>query len=563
MKKRTLSVLSFVFLLVAGSLASCGDQPGSGSSAVSGGSDSGVSDSQTEPATDLTIFMNEGNQFEGREKDSIMAEIEKKTNVNLNIEGATVNDDYFTTLNAMINTGDIPDICFYYPNNTYATSYNSLLKQDVFWNIDELTAQKPGQYPHVEAIFKSQQYKNITYGDSEHTLLPVMTSASGWGIYYRSDWLINIGYYTTVNGVKKAKAPETIEEFQDVMKKFTLNDPDGNGAADTYAISPGNGTYFLNPLYHAFGVPTDYDIDENNEATYMQISPKFKTFLTWFAQMESNGYVDPQWPTNSNFQDREKFTGGKIGILITNALQHVLWVATPFEQANGKDKLIMGPAPKGTANLGVEGAQGFSNWGGTWGGYSISKSCKDPFAALRFLDFVYSQEGTDLREYGIEGVHYDIVNGEKVPNLVNRNKEPEGTFLMINDENGVSQPSGAYKFGSNLNSDLIWNGDDVQTRFVPKNLDSAHADLIQQGIDYNTLYTSKLVNVTGYYSTYTTKMSKFQDTTETYAVNVITGKKNVTTDWDAMLETIKGSTIDWPGIKKMIETIAKKDGIIS
>ena len=60
----------------------------------------------------LRIFMNGGNDYEGKKKDSIYKAIEEKTKVNMRIEGATHNSDYYTTLNPMINTGDIPDIIF-------------------------------------------------------------------------------------------------------------------------------------------------------------------------------------------------------------------------------------------------------------------------------------------------------------------------------------------------------------------------------------------------------------------------------------------------------------------
>ena len=60
----------------------------------------------------IRIFMNGGNEYDGRKKDSVWLKIEEEANVSLRIEGATHNSDYYQTLNPMINTGDIPDVIF-------------------------------------------------------------------------------------------------------------------------------------------------------------------------------------------------------------------------------------------------------------------------------------------------------------------------------------------------------------------------------------------------------------------------------------------------------------------
>lgn len=541
-----------ILALLSGVLSSCGNND----------------DSTSDGKVTLRIFMNGGNDYEGKKKDSILKEIENKTNVNLKIEGATHNSDYYTTLNPMINTGDIPDIIFSVPSDT-GKAYNNWVEQDIIYNIDDLLVEKPGEYPYIEAIFNSEQYKNIQYGDGAHTLIPYITSNSGWGIYYRTDWLINVGYYTVVDGKKVAKTPTTIEEVEEVLKLFTENDPDQNGKNDTYGISPFGETFYLNPLYHAFGVTPDYDLDENNEPTYMYLNDNFKSFLTWFNKMYKNGYVDPQFATNKNSDDRTKFYEGKVGMLITNAENHVTWIGDAFDNANGLNedgtsKFTFGKAPVGTKNLGKEGASGFSNWGGWWGGYSISKDCKDPHAALRLLNYLYSPEGNDLRIYGINGVHYDIVDGKKVPNITNRNNEPNDTFVTNKDDSGNSIPNGYYKFGNAICGNIAWDDDNKSCHVViePELINAKYASLIALGVECNTLATSRLTNVTGFYSSYTTKMKRITEEANSYAINAIMGTKNLTSDYDALMNTIETKTYDWNNVKKMIKEVASKAGII-
>ena len=548
MKMKKLIFLFLVLVLISG-ISACG------------GSDEPEVDESGKSI--IRIFMNGGNEYDGRKKDSVWLKIEEEANVSLRIEGATHNSDYYQTLNPMINTGDIPDVIFTVPSSS-GKAYNNWIEQDLFWNIDELLAEKPGEYPYIEALLGSEQYKNITYGENAHTMIPYITSNSGWGIYYRTDWLINVGYTELdTDGNKIAKTPKTIEEVQEVLKLFTENDPDKNGKKDTYGISPFGETFYLNPLYHAFGVTPDYDLDSDNKASYMYLQPEFKNFLSWFNKMYENGYVDPQFATNKDNADREKFYKGQVGILITNAETHVSWVANAFESANGVGNLTFGDAPIGTKNLGKEGAQGFSDWGGWWGGYSISKDCKDPHAALRLFNYLYSPEGLMTRCYGILDLHYKIEDGKVVPLIDGRNEEPEGTFVSCILEDGSSSPAGYYKLGNAFSGNFEWNSDftAITSKIEPEIINERYADLIALGAQKNSLCRSRLTNVTGFYSSYVTKMRKIEDETNTYAILAIMGQSNLTSDYDALLNKLNEKAYDWKGVSRMIEEVASLAGV--
>lgn len=57
----------------------------------------------------------------------------------------------------------------------------------------------------------------------------------------------------------------------------------------------------------------------------------------------------------------------------------------------------------------------------------ITSACKDPVAAVRFIDYMYSPEGSDLLTWGIEGETYRIVDGKK---------ELTEKALTVDEENG-------------------------------------------------------------------------------------------------------------------------------
>jgi putative aldouronate transport system substrate-binding protein len=47
-------------------------------------------------------------------------------------------------------------------------------------------------------------------------------------------------------------------------------------------------------------------------------------------------------------------------------------------------------------------------------GIGITTSCKDPVKAIKFLDYLCSEEGQILTHWGIKGVNYTVVNGKRV-----------------------------------------------------------------------------------------------------------------------------------------------------
>mgnify|MGYP003293610725 CR=1 FL=1 len=517
----------------------------------------------------VDVFMNEGNTLSGAKKDSIWQEIEKKTNTTINISGATHGSDYYSNLNLQLNNPKSfkYDIVFSVPSNNDA-HYQSHIDDDLYWNIDELLAMKPGQYPNIEKIIHSEKYKNITYGEKYHTLVPFATSNSGWTIYYRSDWLINIGY---VNPDGSAKVPTTMSEFQDVLEKFTNGNPDKDPSHATYGLSPAGSFFYWSPLYHAFGVTPDYDLDSNDNVTYMYTQAEFRNFLTWAHDMYSKGYIDPNFSANvPNDGDREKFYNGDVGVLITNGENHVSWIAPGTEQIQGKNKIICGPAPIGDSKVGKEGAGGFSDWGGWWGGYSIFKrrtgsssyDTASAFAALDVLEYLNSQEGGLTRTYGIKDTHWEYGQKNKiVPLYEARNDEPDKTFTRIKQENGSYKLSGLYRMGNGWGNRINWVDDTTfETVITSENVDFDYKELFKQTVDNCKTVGSRLTNFTNYASGYDEKMNLFEDELDTYANAVVRGIPG-TRSWEDEITRLN-STFYWGDIQTMIKEQAKKAGII-
>lgn len=518
----------------------------------------------------LVLFVNNGDKFDGVSKDRIWTKLEEKAGVELKFNGTAHSSSYYTKLNPLLNTmTNTPDVVFVVPSSeemglsTFSERWTAE-GSGLLYNYDALLAEYPaGTFPYLERVFNSNQYKNIKHNGG-HYILPNISSRNSWGIYYRTDWLINIGYYTEQNGVKTARYPQTLDEITDVMRKFAKNDPDQNGKADTYGFCPGKGEHSWNPFYHAFGVSTDWDLNDNGDLEYMYTAPEFKEFLGWANGLYKEGVIYPTFSSIAANGDRELFYSGKTGILITNAESHVSFIMSKLRALGLAEKVGIGPVFKGSETLGENGSGGFSDWGGWWGGFCITKTCKNVKAALTLLDYLYSTEGCMLRTYGIENVHYTVgQDGEIIPNNSERLSEGGGKWEEFTVDN-VSAPVGRYVLGTVFGYPVDWEHFDatgeITLNITAKLLDAENEEMVQRALDLVELKTSKLCNITAYSTSAISVMNGVQDKSKAFINNAIIGKKNLTSDWDDLIRELKG--LKWTTMEKAVKKTLRENGII-
>ena len=157
----------------------------------------------------------------------------------------------------------------------------------------------------------------------------------------------------------------------------------------------------------------------------------------------SEGLIAPDFMTNQSpiyMPDTSYTTTGKSGIFWNVYLIDLLKLmsgnpnyelsAVPYPVKNVGDRVhFMGPAGMGdTATFSV----------------AISTTCSDPELAARWADYQYSPDGYLLTTYGLEGVTYEMVNGQP-------------KYFDTIEEQPFSEISGKYLMGSG--SPCIWDFD--------------------------------------------------------------------------------------------------------
>ncbi len=518
----------------------------------------------------LRFYVAYGSYLADATKDSIWLEIEKETGVQFTVEGEEHGSSYYSRLSPMLASKDIPDLVFTVPDMANG-AYEEYVSQGYFYDIGKLIAEKPNDYPYLTKIMTSDQYGNFYYidrkGEKIRSFLPKIGEHSGWGIYYREDWLKQIGY---VDESGNAKTPVTLEDFQYVMQEFsgkgTSDLNKNNNQAYGFVAGLSSEMTFLGPLMGAFGVNYGFDLDENNEVVYMYERKEIEGFANWFKEMIANGYVDKQINSFTDNEAREKFYTGKAGILVTNIGSATGTIATQLSNRTG-GSIVFGNAPEGTANLGKAGAKGFPDFGGYWGGFSIGVNCKRPHDVLRVLEYLYSPEGQMLAHYGIEGTHYTIVDGEVQPNVETREEEPLPSRFYYSTKQGDNYETGSYRLGGMITGNVDWAEYEktgvIMSKFDPRSADAVHWELLADAYQKNKdLATGKLLNMTFCLSAEDTlSLNKVTDAAESYLLRAILGTSGAET-YEQMQTKINSSSYNWSSLKEKIKARAQESGVI-
>ena len=461
-------------------------------------------------------------QYDGLAKDPIMQKIYDETGVDFNFAGAMGQAAYDKQLKIKVNIGEAPDV-FFMATGTDMSQVNLWAKQGAILPLDEYF----GDYPNLKKIFETDQFKNLKV-NGNHYFIPRLTTASNWAMYCRQDWITNLqndedGAYKDVK-MPATDGSFTLEDFAYLMEAFTLGDPDMNGVNDTYGFTLGTEIFWGLPIYNAFGVQPDWALVEGEEELkYQYETEEFYNYLLYMRKLFADGYLDPTFNENTDTLKRSKFQEGKCGLLIDNGSDFIPYILQ--NAIFGADDVMMVAPPVGTVNTGKQGVGGFTNFGGWWGGFFISSNCKNVEGALKLFDYIFSEEGSKLISYGIEGIHYTVgENGDIVPDLENRGKEKQGLFIEYKNADGKNERTGNIAWGSyftlpisKVTQEAVYVQENYSGYLEGYRLLAEDSAKILE----NNLISNPLTNFTSWTSDFSENTSKVQNYANIYAVCII------------------------------------------
>lgn len=263
------------------------------------------------------------------------------------------------------------------------------------WNASESKASGRVNETYVDAL----KIDDRLYGFST-------ARGNGCVTYLRQDWLDKLGL----------KVPTTYDEYMEVLRAFSEDDPDGNGIDDTYGVTSagviGPEIPFTNylPEFWQDAYPDFYQKADGSWVDGFQEDAMINA-LTRLKDAYSKKYIDMEVATNTTSACRDKYYAGNVGAFTYWAGK---WHMTIEEsvKTNFPEASVVAIPP--IAELGKYVERQPPVW-------AITNSCKNPEGVFKYLieSMMDGGDGQMLWTYGAEGTHWE--------------KAANGTFTQLPD----------------------------------------------------------------------------------------------------------------------------------
>lgn len=388
----------------------------------SGGSKPEAAGQTQGAAADRPLEVSIMTTFRGAEppgKDNpIGLELEKRLNAKLNITWLSANN-YADKMNVTVASGDMPELMLV--ESPKLSNIITAARQGAFWDLTELVKN----YPNLMA-FPKDSWENTKIDGKIYGIPRARPAIGGYGIpMVRKDWLDKL----------KLKAPETMEDMYNVMKAFTEQDPDGNGKKDTvgfagFVEADGMGRFVW--VRDVFNQANNWKV--NGDAIVPpDLLPGTRDALVWLNRAYKEGLISPDFAVMKISQMKDTLKAGKAGVFSESMQQSWIMLSDLRKIEPGADYLplsyVQGPEGKFTARDASH-----------FGMYVIPK--KVPEAKLKqilsLMDKGSSEEISDIANYGLKGVHYNVTDGMKISTEQatkdNVSQEVFGQLFLFNDK---------------------------------------------------------------------------------------------------------------------------------
>ena len=356
----------------------------------------------------------------------IYKELMQRSNVNLVFQHPPVGmeSDQFKLL---VASKDLPCIIEYdwftqYPKGAQRAiddgviiSLNPYMDKGLMPNLSKMLADDPDLDAAVKT-YTGQYYVFPSIRDKD------LMVQKGGGITVRQDVLDKLGL----------EIPTTIAEWETALEAIKEAGFEYPFTAVFNDLHRGDST-----LVGAWGVAYEfYHVD--GVVKYGVIQDEYKDYLETMARWFNNGLIDPDILTNNAAALDAKITGETSAVTYRSPDSGIGVWTTAMRKTNPDVKLVAAPYPTleegGTRYIATPNYRYQATFSA-----AISTSCKDVEAAIRFLDYGYSEEGGLLYNFGMENVSFQK----------GANGESEFTDLIKKNPNGLTLKEAMILYGRN------------------------------------------------------------------------------------------------------------------
>lgn len=387
--------------------------------------------------------------------------------------GVNVEVSFYTDFSLLVASGEYPDILAGAWNTAYSGGIDRAIEDGVIIPINDYIEEYAPDYLAIlesnpDYMKNARTAQGYIPGFYQLRSDPALQS---WGMIVRKDWLDTLGM----------EVPTTLDEFYNMLVAFR----DEMGATAPLSVDVGTlrnlcaKGFFTSP----FDLVSSGYYHVDGTVHYGAAEAEFKDVLAWLNQLFNEGLLDANVLTLDSTTLASNIMNGVSGAAAGNAgggmgnwLTTMKDVDPEFALAgmgslvrNEGERAMFGDRTDRTSNLAA-----------------ITSACENVEAAVKFLNYGYTEAGNLLMYYGIEGISYEIVDGYPYfTDFVKNN--PDGlSFAQALSQYDYSPQPGPYLANGDfslqtyndaqLEALQVWGDTDVEDHYISSTITIAPED---------------------------------------------------------------------------------------
>lgn len=327
----------------------------------------------------------------------VLKMLSEDQNVNFNLTTVPV-DGFEEKLNLVMASGDLPDLMFLNSGNP-VRQYGS---QGAFVNMLDYI----DQMPNFKAWYEENTDFALNYMAADGAIYQMPeqgvdeTNRRGW--MYRKDVFDALGL----------EIPTNADELYDVLVALKEAYPDSYPLASRSFVNNLGQLLMIAPSWGTDHIETGENrylyLKNDSDWTFGPTEDAYRDMLQFFNKLYEEKLVIPNLLTIDTKGWQDVISNGDSFITL-DYLSRIDFFNTPMREVNPDFTMAYMPPPA----FGDAGVRGFAYSAKGTLGFVVGSTTKQMDNVIKYLDWLYTDEGKELMSWGREGDLYEEVNGER------------------------------------------------------------------------------------------------------------------------------------------------------
>ncbi|OBZ12693.1 extracellular solute-binding protein [Bacillus sp. FJAT-26390] len=277
--------------------------------------------------------------------------------------------------------------------------------------------------------------------------------------------------------LKDAGYPEikTLDQLFEVLQAYVSKHPTIDGKETIAFSGAGADLTYNNPAISAAGLPDHgrFSIDSENNVHVAFTADYTKKYFAFLNKLQNAGMLDKEifslnYETASTKIAQGRILAGYFPQWVLGGPEKSLAAAGNTSRQFAKFPVYLDESVQDHSNTVTPSSSG-NNW-------AITKNAKHPERIIQYIDFLFTDEGQKLISWGIEGQHYDVVDGKRVRKPEVNEKSKADPDYFINE--GLASPNSQFSFGDGAKLDDGDYATPLTAEMIARNYDDATKEVL-------------------------------------------------------------------------------------